>query len=181
MEHFFEFIAELLFGLAKSKPDQMPSDISYNPIFLIRHPAKKILARVFATIIVIGVFSLLWIFVDNDTRLLFIIFIILLGILLILTLIVFSFRCYVTEQHIKKSYWGLFSKYIEWDKVSCIRVVEKTDEKSVIIAIYNDDGKCVIDLNTDMENVWYIVKMAEVKNITVKHEKDLSLKQISHL
>jgi hypothetical protein len=32
-----------------------------------------------------------------------------------------------------------------------------------------------------MDNVWYVVKMAEAKNITVKHEKDLSLKQISHL
>ena len=45
----------------------------------------------------------------------------------------------------------------------------------------HEEGKCVIDLSTDMENVWYIVKMAEVKNITVKHEKNLSLKQISHL
>ena len=37
MEHFFELIAELLFGLAKSKPDKMPSDISYNPIFCDNH------------------------------------------------------------------------------------------------------------------------------------------------
>ena len=75
----------------------------------------------------------------------------------------------------------MFSKHIEWDNVLFIRVVEQTNEKSVIVAIYNKDGKCVIDLNTDMDNVWYVVKMAESKSITVKHEKDLSLKQISHL
>ena len=51
----------------------------------------------------------------------------------------------------------------------------------MIIAIYNEEGKCVIDVNTDMDNAWYVVKMAEVKGITIKGEKDLSLKQISHL
>lgn len=181
MGHIVELITELLFGLAKNKPDKMPDDISYNSNFIVKYPAKKTIARIVATLIIVAVFALLLIIVDADTQILYVIFIILFGALLILSLIAFSFRCYVTEQHIKKSYWGLFSKYIEWDKVSCIRVVEKTDEKSVIIAIYNDDGKCVIDLNTDMENVWYIVKMAKIKNITVKHEKDLSLKQISHL
>jgi len=32
-----------------------------------------------------------------------------------------------------------------------------------------------------MENVWYIVKMAEHKSINIKYEKDLSIKQLSHL
>jgi len=36
-------------------------------------------------------------------------------------------------------------------------------------------------LITDMENAWYVVKMAEEKSITIKQEKDLSLKQISQL
>ena len=182
MEHFFELIAELLFGLAKNKPDKMPDDISYNSNFIVKYPAKKTIAQIVATLVIITVFALLLIIVEDvDTQILYVIFIILSGALLILSLIAFSFRCYVTEEHIKKNCWGLFSKHIEWDNVSCIRVVEQTDEKSVIVAIYNKDGKCVIDLNTDMDNVWYVVKMAESKSITVKHEKDLSLKQISHL
>ena len=101
--------------------------------------------------------------------------------LLILTIHAISFRCLVTEEYIKSSHWGLFVKHINWCKVSCIKVIEQTGEKSVIIAIYNDEGKCVIDLNTDMNNVWYIVKMAETKRIIIKQEKDLSLKQISRL
>ena len=75
----------------------------------------------------------------------------------------------------------MFKKQLHWSRVQCIRVVEKTEEKSVIIAIYDESGKCIIDLNTDMENAWYVVKMAEEKSIVIKHEKDLSLKQISHL
>ncbi len=181
MGHIVELIAELLFGLAKDKPVKMPEDISYNPNFIVKHPTKKTIARIIATLIIITVFALLLIIVDADTRVLYIIFIILFGALLILSFIAFSFRCHVTEQHIKKDYWGLFSTYIEWTNVSCLRIVEQTNEKSVIVAIYNTDGKCAIDLNTDMDNVWYVVKMAEAKSITVKHEKDLSLKQISRL
>lgn len=181
MEHFIEIIAESIFGLAKETPDKMPEDMMYQPNFIVRHPMKKTLARTVASLIVGGVFSLVCLFMDIDTRILYIAFVILFGSVFFLSLIALSFRCCVSERCIKKSYWGLFGKAMEWHRVSCVRVIEKTDEKSVIIAIYNEDGKCVIDVNTDMDNAWYVVKMAEVKGITIKREKDLSLKQISHL
>ena len=76
MGYFIEIIAELLFGLAKDKPDKMPENISYNPCFTVRHPVKKTIARIIATLIVIGVFSIFWIFVDSDTRILYLIFIV---------------------------------------------------------------------------------------------------------
>lgn len=181
MEHFVEIIAESLFGLAKETPDTMPEDISYNSDFIVRHPAKKTLARTVASLIVAGVFSLACLLMDIDTRILYVLFTVLFGSVFFLSLIALSFRCFVSERCINKSYWGLLSKRIEWHQVSCVRVVEKTDEKSVVIAIYNEDGKCVIDLNTDMDNAWYVVKMAEVKGVTIKQEKDLSIKQISRL
>ena len=181
MEHFFELVAELLFGLAKHSPDKMPDDITYKPNFIVKHPIKKNIARILATLIIIITFSLLWMIVKNETRYLFVIFVVLGFVLLVLSFISFSFRCSVTETLLESSYWGLLKKQIQWSNVQCVRVVEKTDEKSVIIAIYNENGKCIIDLNTDMENAWNVVKMAEEKSITIKQEKDLSLKQISHL
>lgn len=181
MEHFVELVAELLFGFAKHSPDQMPDDITYKPEFVVKHPTKQTIARVIASLIIIVVFSVLCLIVKDDTRFLFAIFIILSLVLLVLTLISFSFRCVVTESFLESSYWGLFRKRILWSDIRCIRVVEKTDEKGVIVAIYNENGKCVIDLNTDMNNTWYVVKMSEEKNITIKHEKNLSLKQILHL
>ena len=181
MEHFFELVAELLFGLAKHSPDKMPDDITYKPNFIVKHPIKKNIARILATLIIIITFSLLWMMVKNETRYLFVIFVVLGFALLVLSLISFSFRCSVTETLLESSYWGSLKKQIQWSNVQCVRVVEKTDEKSVIIAIYNESGKCIIDFNTDMENAWYVVKMAEEKKITIKQEKDLSLKQISHL
>ena len=181
MEHLFELVTELLFGIAKHTPDKMPDDITYNPKFIVKHPIKKNIARIIATLIIIITFSLLWMIVENETRYLFVIFVVLGFALLVLSLISFSFRCSVTEILLESSYWGLLKKQIQWSNVRCVRVVEKTDENSVIIAIYDENGKCIIDLNTDMENAWYVVKMAEEKSITIKHEKDLSLKQISHL
>ena len=181
MEHLFELVTELLFGFAKHTPDKMPDDITYHPEFIVKHPIKKNITRIISTLIIIITFSLLWIIIKHETRYLFAIFVVLGFALLVLSLVSFSFHCYVTESLLVSSYWGLFKKQLQWRNVQCVRVVEKTDEKSVIIAIYDESGKCIIDFNTDMENAWYVVKMAEEKRITIKQEKDLSLKQISHL
>ncbi len=181
MEHIIELVAELLFSFVKRNPDKEPDDLTYNPSFIVKHPTKKNIAKILAALIFIIVFSLLWVIVKDETRYLFVAFVVLGFALLVLSLISFSFRCSVTESFLESSYCGLLKKHILWSDVQCIRVIEATDEKSVIVAIYNKDGKCVIDLNTDMSNVWYVVKMAEEKSITVKYEKDLSLKQISNL
>ena len=101
--------------------------------------------------------------------------------MLALTLFLSSIRCTVSEEYLQKSYLGSFSKRVEWKNVPCLKVVERTDNKEVIIAVYNENGKCVIDLDSEMDNAWHVVKMAEAKNIEVKYEKDLSLKQISQL
>ncbi len=181
MGHLFELVTELLFGFAKHTPDKMPDDITYNPKFIVKHPIKKNIAKIIAALIIIIAFSLLWMIVKHETRYLFVIFVVLGFTLLVLSLISFSFRCSVTETLLESSYWGLLKKQFQWSDVQCVRVVGKSDEKSVIIAIYDESGKCIIDLNTDMENAWYVVKMAEEKSIIIYHEKDLSLKQISHL
>lgn len=150
----------------------MPDEITYNPNFIVKHPIKKNIARILATAIIIIVFSLLWIFVKDDTRVLFLIFILLAVVLFLFSLSAFSFKCSVTENSLKSSYWGLFAKQIQWSDVQCIKVIEHTGEKSVIIAIYNENGKSIMDFNTDMDNTWYVVKMAEAKKITVNHEQE---------
>ena len=66
-------------------------------------------------------------------------------------------------------------------KGSISKDITKLAINDIIIAVYDESGKCIIDLNTDIENAWYVVKMPEEKNIVIKKEKDLSLKQISHL
>lgn len=181
MGHFFEFVTELLFGLARHSPDEMPNDITYKSDFIVKHPTKKNLARIFASLLIIVVFLLLWLIIKHETRYLFAIFVVLGCVLLVLSLVSFSFRCVVTETFLESSYWGLSKKYIPWRNIQCVRIIEKTDEKSVMIALYNKNGKCVIDINTDMENAWYVVKMTEEKSIIIKREKDLSLKQTSRL
>ena len=92
MEHLFELVTELLFGFAKHTPDKMPDDITYNPKFIVKHPIKKNIARIIAPLIIIITFSLLWMMVKNETRYLFVIFVVLGFALLVLSLISF-FNC----------------------------------------------------------------------------------------
>ena len=98
-----------------------------------------------------------------------------------LSLFAFSFKCDIDDTEISRSSFWLFQKKIKWQDILCVRVVEQTNEKGVIIALYNQTCKCVIDLNTDMENVLYIVKMADQKEIEIRNEKNLTLKQLAHL
>ncbi len=180
MDHFIELVLELLFGLVKDTPDKKP-EIDYIDHFIVKHPRRKTIARICATLIIVGVFSLLWFFIKHETRYLFAIFVGLGIILFALSLFAFSFRCDINDTEILRSFFWLFKKKIYWKNITCARVVEQTNEKTVIIALYDQTGKCIIDFNTDMENAWYIVKMAEHKNINIKNEKDLSLKQLAHL
>ena len=180
MEHFVELILELLFGLAKGAPDKKP-EIEYVDNFIVKHPRKKTIARICATLIIVALFSILWIFIKHETRYLFAVFVGLGIILFALSLFAFSFKCDIDDTKISRSLFWLFQKEIKWQDILCVRVVEQTNEKSVIIALYNQTGKCVIDFNTDMENAWYVVKMAEQKGIEVRNEKDLTLKQLAHL
>lgn len=164
MEHFVELVLELLFGIAKDTPDKKP-EIEYLDHFVVKHPRKKTIARICATLIIIAVFSFLWIFIKHETRYLFAIFVGLGIILFALSLYAFSFRCDIDDTKISRSFFRLFKKEIKWQDVFCVRVVEQKDEKDVIIALYDQRGRCVIDFSTDMENAWYVVKMAEQKGI----------------
>ena len=180
MEHFVELILELLFGLAKDTPDKKP-EIEYVGHFIIKHPRKKTIARICATLIIVALFSILWVFIKHEIRYLFAVFVGLGIILFALSLFAFSFKCDIDDTKISRSFFWMFRKKTKWQDILCVRVVEQTNEKSVIIALYNQTGKCVIDFNTDMENAWYVVKMAEQKGIEVRNEKDLTLKQLAHL
>ena len=180
MEHFVEFVLELLFGLAKDIPDKKP-EMEYIDHFIVKHPRRKTVSRIFATLIIVVVFSFLWILIKHETRYLFAIFVGLGIMLFALSLFAFSFKCDIDDIEISRSSFWLFQKKIKWQDILCVRVVEQTNEKGVIIALYNQTGKCVIDFNTGMENVWYIVKMAEQKEIEIRNEKDLTLKQLAHL
>ena len=171
MGHFVELVLEFLFGLAKDSPDKMPS-VNYIDSFVIRHPRKKTLVRICATLVLIVVFSVLWFLVKHETRFLFVIFAVLGFILLALSVFSFSFECYVNDIIISRNILWISKKKILWKDIKCVRVVEKTNEKAVIIALYDQIGKSVIDFNTDMENVWYIVKMAQHKSINIKYEKN---------
>ena len=179
MGHFIEGILELIFGLAKDTPESMP-EIEYKNSFIVKNTNKKMIQRIIASLLVAIVFGIGCLFVDLDTRILFFVFIVLLAFIALFSIDALSFRCFVNEQNLTASSFFMLKKSISWGDVICVRKCETTSEKNVIIALYNKE-KCVLDVSTEMENAWYIIKMAEHKNIEVREEKDLTVKQMRHL
>lgn len=106
---------------------------------------------------------------------------ILFAILFALSIYAISFKCYINDNEIVRTYLCIFKNKVKWNDIQCIRVVENTNEKHQIIALYNQNGKCILDFNTDMDNAWYLLKTSEHLSIQIKYEKDLSLKQLAHL
>ncbi len=180
MEYFIEGVLELLFGMAKDQPDTMP-EIEYKDNFIIQY--NKSASFIILLLIFTGsiTFFILSLFMNGDTKILFIIFCILLCVLFLLYGFLFSCKYNITSKKIEKMFLFLLKKEILWQNIICAKIIEETDERNVIIALYGKDGKCVVDVSTEMENSWYIIKMAEQKNIEIRNEKDLSLKQISKL
>ena len=180
MEHFIELFLELLFGFSKDSPKEMPN-IEYLDNYVIKHNYRKTLSKACITLIVIINFSLLWIFIKHETRFLFLGFMILFSVLFILSIYALSFKCSINDNEIFRTNLWLFKTKVNWSDIQCIRVVENTNEKYQIIALYNQNGKCILDFNTDMDNAWYLVKTAEHLSIKIRYEKDLSLKQLNHI
>lgn len=179
MQHFIEGILELIFGLAKDTPESMPK-IEYKNSFVVKNTKKKMVMQIIASLVVAIAFSIGCLFVDLDTRILFFVFIVLLSFIALFSIDALSFRCFVNEQNLIASSFFMFKRSVSWEDIICVRKCETTNEKNVIIALYNKE-KCVLVVSTEMENAWHIVKMAEHKNIEVREEKDLTVKQMHHL
>ena len=180
MGHFIELCMELLFGLSKGSPEKMP-EIEYINCFVIKHPRKKALAKICVTMSLIIVFSLLWAFIKHETRYLYAVFVGLGAVLLLLSVYAFSFQCSVDDGELLRSSFWIFKKKILWKDVLCVRVLEESNEKTVTIALYNMEGRWMIDFNTDMENAWYVIKMAEHKAIRIQQERDLPIDKLGRL
>lgn len=178
MENLIEGVLELLFGRTNHKPDKMP-EIKYTDNFVVKNNTGKIAMQVIASLVFTVVFAILYHFVDKDTQILYLIFIILILFILFFSVSALFYRCKVTPEKISQKI--IFEKTVYWKDIICVRKCETTNDKNVIIALYNSDGKCVFDVSSEMHNAWYIVKMAEHKNIEIREEKDLSLKQIKRL
>ena len=175
MNFFIELVAEALFGSVKESPEEMP-EIEYKDHFLIQHPRKKAFAHICASLIWVAVFAVLWTLFEHETRYLMLIFAVLGAFISIFAVEAFSYKCSVDDIEILQTSFWFFKKKVQWSDVSCVRVLEKSGEKTVIIALYNTNGKFMMDFIAEMENAWYVVKMAEQKEIEIKKVRD-SLKE----
>jgi hypothetical protein len=178
-EGIIEGIMQMLCGLFWAKPDQMPK-VEYKDYFVVKRESVTALVALIASFIMAVVFVVASCFVDADTRILYFIFVGIALCIALLVLVATSYQCVVTNRTITKKFL-FFRKVYRWEDISCVQKCEKTGESNVVIALYNRDGKCVVDALSEMDNAWYLVKMAENKGIEIRTGKDLSLKEINRL
>ena len=182
MGYFIEGILELLFGIFKSKPEQMSNEIQYKEKFSIyfnKTTGVLVLSILGLSYIALLIFA--YFLNDNDTEYLMYFLAFMTFILFILFLIAFSFKSIVNTEKIIKTTFFFFKKEIFWCDIICLRIVENSNDSDVIIALYSKNKKCVYDTSSNYENAWQLVKMAEQKSIKIRKEKDLSIKQIHNL
>ena len=169
MDHFIEAALEWLFGIAKDTPDDMP-ELNYLEAFTVKYPLSRSLGRIVLSVILTVLFSVLFGIVTHETRFLFLFFSILFSAILLLSLYTLSYRCRVDEKCLVRSTLGIFRKRLDWDKVTSVKVMKQINEKSVTIALSDGNNNYAMDFLSEMQNAWYVVKMAEVKGIAVTEQ-----------
>lgn len=151
----------------EERPEQMP-DIEYIPEFVIKYNPEELIARriVWILLLVIAVSSI----TKN--------FIAVCGIVLVMLAgmgVSLQHRYFVTPDHIVVRPSRLFlRKEVFWEDMIGLRIVETRKTSSVRLILYDKMKLRVLDLSTPMENLWYLVKMAEHKNIEIRKEKNIS-------
>ncbi len=181
MTFFGELIGGIVEGfldaIGKSKPTTIP-DIEYQSEYVIKYKKSAIFTKCIASILIIVLSSVCFVFThnDTDTNPIFIVFAILGIITLLPAIYANNYKCKVTEEKLvfkKKCYY--------WNEITCVRDIVINNQHSHTVAVYDKNGKCVFDCDSDMENSWCLLKTAEKKSIEIRYEKDLTLRQISHL
>ncbi len=177
MENLAELLLEILFGLHKDTPEQMPTDTRYTPEFSLSYRAKGISLVLFVMLTAVSI-----IFAFRGDGLWFaLLFAIPAIALLAIYIYQRSLRIDIDETCINERTFILFRKTIPWESVKCVRLIENDGEKHVTFALYAHDGRHLTDYVSDMRNFWLVVVMAERKGIEIRKEKNLSIKEIIHL
>ncbi len=180
-----EFFGELIGGMVesfldvigKSKPDSIP-DIEYKSEYVIKYKKSAIFAKCILSILIIVLSAICFLFTHNDldTNPIFSIFAVLGIITLLPAIYANNYKCTVTEEKL-----AFKKKCFHWNEIICVRDIVTTNQHSHTIAVYDKNGKCVFDCDSDMENAWCLLKTAEIKGIEIRQENNLSLKQINRL
>ena len=183
------FVSELIGSIVeiclelcgKTKPDTIP-DIEYKKEFVVKYTGVRIFIKSLVSIMLIIISAVCFAvtYGDKETGPIFLIFSVLGIVTLLPAVYAMLYKCIIDEENLICCKNFKRKKY-EWRCILCIRKIATKNQHALTIALYDKSGKCIFDCDTDMENAWCIIKMADKKGIEIREEKDLSIKQINHL
>ncbi len=158
----------LLFSSAKDSPEQMPCNLEYKKSFILRLPTAEVKRELFLALLSVTV-VIFGFWLNNDTvgR----IFIVP-SLMLVICLLTDTSPVYVNEECIDfKGFVLGRRRKIFWRDITKLRLLENYDSAKVIAVLFRDE-KSLLSIDTDYENFWYVVKMAEQKGIQTEKHKD---------
>jgi len=175
MEHFIEFLAELIGNITgRAMPERMPEDLPLKEEFVVKPYPKSIAFGVFAVLLCFAV--AIPAYIGNGT--VFAAIFVALGIAL-LVIGIFS-DCQRYEFNTERiTVHRPFRKplIIPWSCVRCVRLYEFTNDGTAAIALYGEE-RLLTDLTSPKKNFWHVQKLAEHLGYEVVTEIDPSLKRI---
>lgn len=177
MEYVIEFFAELAGALFfKQKPEEMPDDVELQEQFTVT-PYRRSAVVYYLTGAVLGAVTVLA-YIGNGIG-----FACLFGIpallLLVLGPLLYARKYEVDVKTITVTRCFFFKKTVEWNQVTCVKQLEKSDNSSVTLALFFND-RLAIDFVSPMKNFWQVRKLAEHLGYEIIIERDAPLKKYTH-
>ncbi len=176
MELLMELLASLLepffnrviYLRPRGEPEATPT-LPYRSTFVVRKPRRRILIRygwsLFGAMIIL---ALAFILAPDMDMLCF--FLIALPLIMgILALAEMSRKLIVTDESLESRGW-ITRKRIDWQDVTFVRVERTAGVRPVDMVLCDRSGQDVLTVDSDHPEAWYILRMAEEKNITVREE-----------
>ena len=179
-----EWLGELVGGILeiffepKQKTDTMPDGEELSDCFTVRQAWRE---TIFLFLLSVGILcgALFGLVLPRRELTLGICFSVL-GLVLLVSSLLYGSVWYKVDRCTIVRKFLFCRKTVYWRDVTCAKILEKSGEKDVILALYSGE-RLVMDICSPMKNFWKIVKLAESRGLTVQREAYVSIRKMKHL
>ena len=174
MDLLIEFVLDLICAITgRREPDKMPSDLEYVESFTVKPYPKNIILYLLGVAVMLAVGLIAYF--DGETVFGYVF--IVASTLLLLGCLFFEMDRYEIDSVRIVRHRLLSVKEIPWSEVREVRLIEKSYDSSVTIALYGED-RLLVDFVSPMKGFWQIQRTAEHLGFDIVREKDTPISKI---
>lgn len=177
MDSLIEFIIDVIYEITgRRERDKMPDGLEYKESFTVKPYPKNVILYMLgvAVILTVGLIA----YFEGETVFGYVF--IASAVLLFLICLFLELDRYEIDSARIVRHRLLSVREIPWSEVREVKLLEKSYDSSVTIALYSED-RLLVDFISPKKNFWQILKTAEHLGFDIVKEKDASIsKIISH-